>query len=290
MVWMAAGCAQGEDLGFVDGLGAGGSSGAPASDLAGSDNAGPVSPAGSGGSTGNAGSLGTAGSTAAGGSAGSAGVIGTAGTVMAGSGGSRASDAGSTGDAAREGASAASDAASGTVLFTEDFEGDVSRWQMNTTGDWSIATDGSKIYKQGNAVPAFRVAVAGNAAWTNVAIEARVKILGFAGQANPEVVGIYARFKDANNHYYAALRSDGKVGIRTKINGSNDTPGNNADVGLVADTWYTIKFVVVGPTLTAYVNGAMKNTITDATIASGAIAIGGINSTAEFDDIKVTVP
>jgi len=46
----------------------------------------------------------------------------------------------------------------------------------------------------------------------------------------------------------------------------------------------------VGPTLTAYVNGAMKNTVTDATIASGAIAIGGINSTAEFDDIKVTVP
>jgi pectate lyase len=182
------------------------------------------------------------------------------------------------------------DAASGTVLLAEDFEGDVSRWAANPAGDWSIVTDGSKVYKQGNAAPAFRVAVAGNAAWTNVAIEARVKILAFAGQANPEVVALYARFKDANNHYYAALRSDGKLGIRTKINGSNNTPGNNADVGLVVDTWYTVKFVAVGSTLTAYVDGVMKNTITDATITSGAIAIGGINSTAEFDDVKVTAP
>jgi pectate lyase len=183
-----------------------------------------------------------------------------------------------------------SDAASGAVLLTEDFETDASHWAANTAGDWVITTDGTKVYKQGNAAPAFRVAVAGSAAWTNVAIEARVKILSFAGQANPEVVGLYARFKDMNNHYYAALRSDGKLGIRTKINGSNNTPGNNADAGFVVGTWYTIKFVAVGSTLTAYVDGVMKNTITDAAIASGAVAIGGINSTAEFDDVKVTVP
>jgi 3-keto-disaccharide hydrolase len=283
---MAVGCAQGEDLGPIEGLGSGGASGTPTNDLAGSESAGSIASAGSAGAS----SSGVAGSNLTSGSAGSAGATGTAGSATAGSGGSRASDAGTLGDSAREGAITVSDAASGTVLLTEDFETDASHWAANTAGDWSIVNDTTKVYKQGNTAPAFRVAVAGNAAWTDVAIETRVKILGFAGQANPEVVGIYARFKDANNHYYAALRSDGKLGIRTKISGSNNTPGNNADVGFVVGKWYTIKFVVVGSTLTAYVDGVMKNTITDAAIASGAVAIGGINSTAEFDDVKVTAP
>jgi len=58
----------------------------------------------------------------------------------------------------------------------------------------------------------------------------------------------------------------------------------------VTDTWYTVRFEVVGSTLKAYVDGVLKDTETDTSLTAGGIALSAVNTTVEFDDVKVTLP
>jgi pectate lyase len=199
--------------------------------------------------------------------------------------------AGGTGGGAAGGGSGGSPAG---ALFADDFETPaftMSEWFPNTAaGDWSIVTDGSNVYRQGVLTNEFRVASAGDVAWTDLAIEARVKVLQFGGQSTSYLVGIYARFRGLDDHYYVALREDGRVAIRAKLQGSNTTLGSAVDAGIVPNTWYTVKLEVIGTTINAYLDGALVVSASDAGIAAGAVGLGTSNSTAQFDDVRVTAP
>ncbi len=184
--------------------------------------------------------------------------------------------------------------AQGTVLFFEDFEeGAAANWirSPNTMGDWSIVCDGSLVYRQNTQTDEFRVSVAGSMDWTDQVVEARVKVLSFASGGPADLVGLYGRFKDLDNHYYVALRNDGRIGIRMKLSGSSTTlDGTAVDAGITTNTWYVVKLEIIGSTLNAYIDGALLATATESSIASGAVAVGATNSKAEFDDVRVTAP
>jgi hypothetical protein len=226
---------------------------------------------------------GSAGSGAGGGSAGS-----HAGGSSAGSGaGGGSAGGGTAGSGAAGGGSAGASGASGSVLFSDDFEdGNANGW-TTTAGTWAIATDGSKVYSQTGTGTGSTVLMSssGSAAWTNQIIEAKVKVKAFGGSSTSYLAAIYGR-RSATDYYALALRQDGKIAIRR----GSSTIGSAVAAGIVAGTWYTIRLEIVGSTLKAYVNGALTDTETDTTLTAGGIAVGTVNTTAEFDDVKVTTP
>jgi hypothetical protein len=58
----------------------------------------------------------------------------------------------------------------------------------------------------------------------------------------------------------------------------------------VSGAWHTLKLEVKGSSLSAYLDGTPQATFTDTTIAAGGIAVITANATAEFDDVRVTLP
>jgi len=249
--------------------GAGATAGSPSG---GASSAGSSSGGASKGGSSSAGA--SSGGTHAGGSTGTAGTSATAGgTSVAGT-----SSGGSAG---------AGGAASGTVLFSDDFEdGATDKW-VASGGSWSIVTDGTKTYAQTATGTGSTVilSAAGSTSWVDQVVEARVKVTAFGGSSTSYYAAIYARF-NGTDYYSLCLRSDGKFVIRK----DKTSLSNAVDASISAGTWYTVKFSVVGSTLSGYLNGTQLVTTTDSSLTSGGIAVSTVNATAEFDDIKVTAP
>jgi hypothetical protein len=114
-----------------------------------------------------------------------------------------------------------------------------------------------------------------------------VKVLAFTGGSSSDVAAICARLTDANHFYYFAIQSDGKGKIKIQNNG-NSSIGSSIDIGFQANTWYTLKLMLVGSSLTAYVNGQMVGAVvTDSTLAMGGVGLMVQRTNAEFDDVVV---
>jgi hypothetical protein len=291
---LASGCASGEDI----------PSEAVRPSVSQADGASTIVGGSSGGitgvSTGSGGSLGstggfvgktggsyTGGARSTGGAASSTG--GTPGT-SGGTGGAVASSGGTPGTG---GAVVGVDAGPpGTLLFSDDFESGPGKWATPLPG-WSIVADGSKVFSQSAIENKLHVAAAGDVAWTDQVVEARVKVLSFGGSSTSYSAAVFARFKDESNHYYAALQSDGQFKIKKKAGGSNSSISTGAKgITVTPNTWYSVKLSVIGSTINLYIDGSPMPvlTTTDTDIAAGGIAVGTTNATAEFDDVKVTVP
>ncbi len=192
--------------------------------------------------TGGATVIGTGGTPATGGRTGTGGTPGTGG--VPGTGGSPATG-GSTGTGAT----------SGTVIFSDDFESGDSQWITNAVGTASLKTDGSQVYDLSYLMSKVFLSAAGDASWTDVIVQARIKIVSFNGSSSSYYAGLCARLADANNYYCVTLRSDGKVAIRGDIAGSSSSIGDSVTYGVATGTWYTVQLEVVGSTITASING-----------------------------------
>lgn len=309
-------CAEGQDLNFPapgaggsgDQTGTGGASG-----VGGSSNGGG---AGNGGSTVNTGgsSAGTGGAVGGGGSAGRGGAGGSggsSGTAVTGTGGSLGTGgtSGTGGTVGTGGCSASSPfdgGVSGTVLFSDDFEGDggSGHWLQQSTGGtatWSIvaADAGSKVYSGAIASSsAIALAVNGSTGWSDVSVEAKIRVRSFPSTSTSYFAGLCVRVVDPLNFTCVALRSDGRIGIRARTAGASPSNVSGADVtvspAITTNVWYSLKVVVRGSAISIYFNGATvpSETITPpgCTPGNGAIALAIANGTAEFDDVKVTVP
>ena len=254
-------------------LGASGSGGA----------AGVLGGGGSGGASGSAsGSSGTGGT---GGTAGSAGTSGSSG--MAGSSGTTGGSGGTSG-AAGTGAGGSS-GTPGAQLFFDDFEASAGKWQALPAEGWSVAVDGSNVYKQGTLDTQQRFSAAGDAGWKDQIVEARVKVLAFTGSSSSYQAAVYARFTP-DAHYYAAIQSNGDFKVKKYSGGNNTSITSAASVDVAVNTWYTVKLEVVGTSIKAYLNGNAVLTATDSDVTAGGVAVGTKNATAVFDDVKVTAP
>jgi hypothetical protein len=281
---------------------------APADEAYGSGGSGGSGGAGGNGGTAESGGVGTGGAHEVGGSGGASGSVagrgsagGSAGTASGGTpaaGGAPTKGSGGAavmedGGAVATGGSSGGGAGAATAnqsLFSDDFEGTAKNWISVPSDGWSVVSDGTKVFRQGTLDNEFRVSSAGDAAWTDQAVEARVKVLAFTGSSTSYLAGVFVRFKDLDNHYFVALQSDGHVKIKKKSAGSSTSVSSQADATIAPGTWYTVKLAVKGSTLTAYLDGKEVLTATDADIPSGGFALGTKNATAEFDDVKVTTP
>jgi hypothetical protein len=184
-------------------------------------------------------------------------------------------------------------------LLSEDFEDSMANgWTASVASDWSIVDDGSKVYKQGvsQGNSTVHLSAAGDVSWTNIVIEAKVKPM-FGGSSSSYFAGVCARVKDADNFYCAALRSDGKFGIRARTggNGTNLSAAVNVmPTDITSNKWYTVKLRVVGSSIEGSVVGPAGESATatanDCEIPAGGVGLAAAGMSAEFDDVKVTVP
>jgi hypothetical protein len=263
-----------------------------------------------GGTAGSTPTGGTAGSTPTGGTGGQGGTAGTStggsagltgGTAGTSTGGTAGSTGGSAGKGGTAGTSTGGTAGStggsagkgGMELFRDNFEMGAGNWTATPSGVWAIATDGSMVYAATGAMAngSWRAGVAGEPSWTDVQIEARVKVTSFAGSSSSYYAGVCARYTSASNYACFALRSDGNVAFR--VNGSNTSstapPGGDIQEG----TWYNVRVVARGANITAFLNNteiAASSRVTSGAPASGRLALATPGTNAVFDDIVVTVP
>ena len=253
-----------------------GSGGATPTGSGGAPGTGGTPVTGTGGAIGRGGATGTGGATGAGGRIATGGAPGSGGTISTG---------GTTGTGG----------ASGTI-FSDNFESGTGKWISSGPGTAAIATDGSSVYDLSCLMSKVFLAAAGDVSWTNVIVQARIKILSFNGSSSSYYAGLCARVQDANNYYCVTLRSDAKVAIRGDIAGSSNSIGSSNSYGVTTGTWYTVQLAVVGSTITASINGTPvlpksgDPAITDASLTSGGIALIVDNTDAEFDDVSVSVP
>lgn len=168
----------------------------------------------------------------------------------------------------------------GNTLFSDNFESGSSAWTQDR-GQWSVITDGSKVYYHSDLVEGRTFT--GSSSWTNYRVEARVKVDNFNGSNRAYVCG---RYRDGNN-FYAASLSNGKIELRAKIGGSTSTLASK-DLAISAGNWYTIKLEINGTTLNMYVDGVLQLTATHSGISSGGIGLVPYKVIAKYDDILVT--
>ena len=183
---------------------------------------------------------------------------------------------------------------SGTILLSDDFEdGTSDGWLPASVGvpiTWGVVADGTNhVFAQQDATLTLSRVAGGDVAWTDQAVEARVKFL-----TTPDQVQLAVRFLDANNYYFVELSADGRVKIRKRGAGvTTDLAALPGAAPLVIDTWYTLGLTIQGATLTAYLDGIPAVTATDNSppaIAAGGIGLATNLNAAAFDDVKVTVP
>ena len=243
----------------------------------------------SGGSAGASGRGGAAGTNGASGSAGTNGASGSGASGSGGTAGSAGSSGGSAGTLGTAGTGAGGSGPPGASLFFDDFEGTTDKWVAQPAEGWSIVTDGTKAYQQGTLDTQARFSAAGDSAWRDQVVEARVKVLAFTGSSSSYQAAVYARFTP-DAHYYVAIQSNGDFKIK-KYSGGNNTSITSAATGdVTVNTWYTVKLEVIGTSLKAYLNGSAVLVATDADVTAGGVAVGTKNATAVFDDVKVTAP
>jgi hypothetical protein len=174
---------------------------------------------------------------------------------------------------------------------------DPSWWLLHALGAASCLTP--EAYHRGEADAGtggkLGPAAAGDVAWTDVTVQARVKIVSWAGSSSSDYAGVCARLADADDYTCLTLRGDTKVALREDGAGSSGTAGSSVAAGLTTGTWYKVTLTVAGNGVTGALNDVMVlPKAGDAAVAPGSPA-GGIalivdNAEAEFDDVTVTVP
>jgi len=165
----------------------------------------------------------------------------------------------------------------------------------DATGTYNVVSDGSNVFElatTGGASSKQLMAAAGKTTWTDQVLEARIKIKAFTGSSSSYIAALAGRMTDANNYYCMALRSDGKIAIRN----SGGAIGNSVSSGIVTGTWYSVKFTIIGSTLTAYLKDATTGQYTmvtqssDTALLNGGVGLVVSSADAEFDDVVVTAP
>ncbi len=171
------------------------------------------------------------------------------------------------------------------TTFNDDFnDGNATDW-TSTTGNWSVVQDsGSYVYSQSSTSEGRTSA--GDQSWSDITVEADVKVDNFNGTNRTYVAG---RYQDGNNYYAASLynKNGGQLEIRKKVGGSSSTLITK-DYPLSTGVWYTVKLELVGNTIQMYVNDALQLTATDSSISSGAVGLVSMKTVTKFDNVIVT--
>ncbi|OAS18695.1 sugar-binding protein [Paenibacillus oryzisoli] len=179
--------------------------------------------------------------------------------------------------------------ATAATLFSDDFEdGDATGWSIVNGGatNFTVVSDDTMVYKIQYASGGIteKLAVAGNAGWTNYAVEAKVKLLSGSN------AGVIARYVNKDNFYVLRIDStNDKLELSKRVNGTFSLISDVA-MTLNANTAYTLKLSVNGANITGSVDGVQKISATDSAFSAGKIGTRGTSSTYTLDNVTVSDP
>ncbi len=177
-----------------------------------------------------------------------------------------------------------STSAQSTTLFSDDFQDGNGNGWSRSSGTWVVVTDGSLVFRQ-TGTSADSRARAGSTSWTNYSVQARVKPIAFNG--SNRYVGLIARATNSNHFYYLALTNGNQL-VLAKRDGDTSTTLASRSFTVTAGTFYTLRIVAQGSSLTAFVNGTQQLAASDSEFTAGAIGVAAFFASASFDDVVVT--
>jgi hypothetical protein len=171
--------------------------------------------------------------------------------------------------------------ASAAASFADDFEdGNSSGWSKSG-GSWSVVSDGSSVLRQTNTAASLARVFVGQTNWTDYAVQARVKPLGWdaAGFA-----GVAARSAGSTSFDRLVLFA-GRAELQAVRSGTVTVLGS-ASVSVPAGSWATLRLEAGGGTVRALVNGTVVGQGVSQS-AQGRIGLQTYRATASFDDVVV---
>lgn len=173
-----------------------------------------------------------------------------------------------------------------TVLLDENFDDGVADGWTSTSGTWTVQ---GAVYS-GQASGGNSYALAGDAAWTDYTLEAKVNVTNNVN-GNKDA-GLVFRYVDEDNHYVLYLKNDDRSGRKMElvkvVNGVKTTL-DHASPSVAADTFYTYKVVLDGDTIEVYQDDVLQLSATDNAFSAGKIgARVYANTLAYFDDVLVS--
>lgn len=191
----------------------------------------------------------------------------------------------------------------GTVLYSDDFSGDMvgamaKGWIADTIdsdptkGTWSVVSDNGNQALQGAASGSdFIMDIGGDASWTDYTFQVDIKMVS----GSSFELGVFGRFAlgaDKGNYYEAYMDDSGAVQLRVRLNGSTTTLGSKSKSSTgnaQLNTVYTFKLDMHGGIISVSVNGVARvSMVMDTTLSAGGIGLIVNNGTAEFDNVYVT--
>jgi galactosylceramidase len=181
-------------------------------------------------------------------------------------------------------------AASGTVLFNDDFQdGDMSDWMQNG-GTWSVINEAgsetNKVLRQSHTSNE-AILTNGDLGWSDYSYEVKIGFVD-AG-AYP---GILVRAQDHRNYYMLRINPANKrLEFAKRVGGTDSATLASAPINeLAVNTSYVLKVEAVGSHFRSYVNGnlAFEYYDADQSFLTGKIGFRDRWGAFQADDIKVT--
>jgi pectate lyase len=126
-------------------------------------------------------------------------------------------------------------------------------------------------------------------------VEARIKPMTNSTTGNKQLY-LLTRYKDAGNWYAGALNVQGstastQVEIAKMLNGTLTRPKQVKKAIQMDAQFYTVRFEMIGSSLTIYLDGEALGTITDASFAErGLVGLYTANKSFQIDDVRIGDP
>lgn len=172
--------------------------------------------------------------------------------------------------------------AAASTLFSEDFEDGTPGGWSTAGGDWSVVEDGSAAYRQSKGTGRAARTFAGEPAWTDYTVSARVRAIeldaaGFAGVA--------VRASGPTTMYRLVITSAGAAELQA-VRGSTVTVLGAAPVASPAGVFHELRVRAAGTTVTGWVDGVLVGSGTGTVSARGRLGLVTSLATASFDDVS----
>ncbi|SHN06856.1 Pectate lyase [Duganella sacchari] len=126
-------------------------------------------------------------------------------------------------------------------------------------------------------------------------VEARIKPLTNSTTGN-KLLYLLTRYKDASNWYGAGLNvqsatTSTQVEIARMLNGTLTRPKQVKKPIQMDAQFYTVRFEMIGTTLTVYLDGEALGSVTDAAFADrGVVGLYTANKSFQIDDVRIGNP
>jgi hypothetical protein len=185
--------------------------------------------------------------------------------------------------------------------FFDDFEQGTDGWRTFDwndadvpNSDWSVfASDIGSVYGEVSLDnDEWHIAYAGSDAVADQIVEAKMRVVGFYDTTPSYVAALFARYDPSSDSgYFVALRGDGYVIIRKRVQGKNASWAAGVDAAIVAGIWHVVRLEIVGNAAKAFLDGNLVYSVVDnAPLAAGTAGLGTFGATLEVDSIFLAQP